>query len=511
MVWAITLWSFLFNIVAFDRAWAAGRSLEFSSGVSSKRTGSPGSSLAVDALCDEMKLKKMRDGSIGAEGEPSPQADRTPPPMQIVMSADEFEERLIDIFELDEHHTRRGTVHCGKHEYKYTMFETDLHRYTWHVGPVYFRAGDIFVLNATSWVSPKGGDDGDWRQHKEQKEHELQRLLKRYPDVIKLYESASDHHNGGWIPYTHSRHVSGRPYWLPHTIGILIAMQANREVIQGHTFIDAFSRNGLMANAAYILGASNTVVIENDPQEVNTSYLRNSIKDVELPETTDLVRTNLMINGNLDSSRIHYTTIRQVPEEEFEDAVLSFSEYNFGFDYMEASQTDMAKARKKAPLGTLKWGSWLHTTPEGKKIMATERKSLLRDIREKFRGVRWIIASGGTESDKLEDWGVTQKLIGEAKSLSLVLHSMLKIRQPDTVFDEFSMDSTKQTLIMPTLTFYINDMQVQAPSLTDANSVEEAFGTLNKDARKASPPPAVPMTRELIDVTKRAEETLSSI
>ena len=435
MACVITLWSFLFNILLYEVAWA----------------GSRDSTLALDPICDEMKLE-VKDGKVKIKRKSSPQT---------VMSADEFEEKLIDIFELDDRHTRRGSVHCQGRDYAYTMFETDLERYTWHMGPVYFRAGDIFVLNATvdPWV--KGSYDEDWRRRNEQKKLELRRLLETYPSVIKLYEHASDHHNGGWLPYTDSADVSGRPYWLTHTIGVLVAMQANKGAIQGHTFVDAFSRNGLMANAAYILGASDTVVIENDPQEINTFYLQYSIKNIELPETTDLIRANLMINGNLDSSRIYYKTIRQVPEEEFENAVLSFSDYDFGFGYKEASQTDIAEARNKAPLGILKWGSWLYVTPEGEKIMASKRESLLRDIREKFRGVRWIIASGGTEAGKLESWGITQRLIDEAKSLSLILHSQLEIRHSDTVVNEDNWDSRRQTLIMPTLTFYDGESRAQ--------------------------------------------------
>ena len=371
------------------------------------------------------------------------------------MSADEFEKGLIDIFDLEDHHIQQGSVRCQGRDYAYTMFQTDLQRYSWQRGPVYFRAGDIFVLNATidPWAkvdfNSKDYDSEEWRRRNDRKERELQQLLKRFPKVIKLYESTADHGNGGWIPYTSGTGISGRVFWLPHTIGVLIAMQANHNVIRGHTFIDAFSRNGLMANAAFILGASDAVVIENDYQEVDASYLHYLIKGVKFPEKTDLIRANLIINGNLDKSKVHYKTIRQVPEDKFENAVLAYSGQDFGFDYMEASQTDRANARKQVPIETLRWEGWLSVTPQGKKIMVTERSSLLRDIREKFKGVRWIIASGGTESGELKSYGVTQKLIDEAKSLNLFLHSKFEIKQSDS----FNLIIKKQTLIMPTLTF----------------------------------------------------------
>ncbi len=407
-------------------------------------SGYPALSVALEPIFVEGRVPERWDDMKGGMADNGSSSSS--------ISANEFEKGLIDIFELDDGHVHQGSVRYKGRQYPYTLFENDFTRYDPRLGPVYFRAGDIFVLNAA--IEPhtkKYSDQERGRKHDEQKKLELQHLLKRFPNVIRLYEPI-----GEWRAYRTSAVVSSRIYYLPATIGVLIAMQADRKAIQGHTFIDAFSRNGLMANAAFLLGASDVVINENDPQSISTLFLRNLgiiAKSVKLPETSDLIRVNLAINGNLDNSRVYYRTIRQVPETEFKDAVLAYNARNFGFKYMEASKADIEKAKRSVPPATRKWDVWLDATSQGEKIRATERPSLLRDIRNRFKGVSWIIVSGGAEVNQLKSHGVTQKIIDEAESLSLNLHSRLEIRQPDISVDDYNLTTKKQTLIMPTLTF----------------------------------------------------------
>ncbi|MBF0216146.1 MAG: iron-containing alcohol dehydrogenase [Candidatus Omnitrophica bacterium] len=350
-------------------------------------------------------------------------------------TAEEFELALNLIFGLKNWETERGSVLYNGERYAFTRCSGT----TRAEGPVYFRAGDMFVLNAAA----RSGS----------REPLVDLLLSKYRNVVKLYEEIAPEGHYGWFPYKAGKYISGRSYYLDSTIGQLIAMQAERKNIEGHTFIDAFSRNAVIGNAAFLLGASDVVCIENDPQAVDTRELGTRRSDKDFPQKTDLVTANLIINGNLERSRIYNTTIRNVPEREYKNAILAFSFEKFGYGYLETSYSEYLAAEKEQPERLRKYGDWLDETPRGKAIMATKRESLIGDIRRTFPGVNVIIASGGVEARKIDNYGITNKIIREAASLGMKLRELLEMNIDDEIWDDGSLIERKQQLVMPTLVF----------------------------------------------------------
>jgi hypothetical protein len=346
------------------------------------------------------------------------------------MMPDEFEAKLIDIFDLNEANLVKGRVHLGDETYAYTMTRA-------HLGfhePVYFRAGDIFVMNPTAidWASVTGNKEA------------MEEALSQYSKIIQLKEYPSEDGRGGWTLYSNDAMFGGRSQcYLPNVIGILIAMQNMKDQIKGNPFVDLGSRNGLLANAALMLGASEAILIDNDIPTPRIS--RSSFERYHLSASDNLIDINLKINGTQDRATICTDNFSEIPNLKLKNAVLAYNFPDFGYEYYNAKESELYELQKLAELGT-------SVKDEFKQFEKTKRESLIRDIMDKFRNLKWIIASGGIEEHETALSGSYKKrLIDEAKSLSLELNATVRIPQH---VEGYHLENTPDaTVIMPTMVF----------------------------------------------------------
>jgi|GEM_PF-6652389 len=286
-----------------------------------------------------------------------------------LISADEFEKRLINFFGM--YAGYRNKVELNGHQYPYTFSNRV---YSLGTFTPYFRAGDIFVLNSELLFVARA----------QKNESEFEALLQSYPSYILLEEEDI---REGWRGYTHQdlfisdwKSSSPGPYYpLPWTAGVLIGMQEIRKQIQGNPFVDVGSRNGLFAIAAVkILGASEAYAIEKKIPEVSV-WDRKREKYPKLSKKENLIHMNGVINQVSEKIKILPIPVQEVARQKLNKGVLVYNLPDYGL---------------------------------GDNLKKKKSKSLLAQVISKFPSFEWIIASGGMEDDE-------NSLIQEAKKQSL--------------------------------------------------------------------------------------------
>ncbi|MBF0386793.1 MAG: hypothetical protein HQL20_02940 [Candidatus Omnitrophica bacterium] len=328
-------------------------------------------------------------------------ADKDNANSDMAITAEDFETRLRQILAIKKDGTRSGVVDIGPRRFKYTMS-------TKYQSPIYFRAGDIFVVNDEDLRGRAG-----WLNSK--RVAALASLLKKYPKVIRLHETMASP-TGGWNSYVQG---GTSPNYIENTIGVLILMQSIQEDISGKTVIDLGSRNALIANAGFLLGAQKVVLVENDVQNVRLLPGEGKQYGLDGFDSIDLMRLNLLINGN--SAReleIFERGLAEVPQADRRGAVLIFNFPDYGYGYQKASATKTynqyleqlrkGQGRSFGALGVAVMGSSMKKT--------ARPRSLLRDSLKVFGKSGILIAGGGKGVGRYHD-----QLISEAKRLGLDL------------------------------------------------------------------------------------------
>jgi len=300
------------------------------------------------------------------------------------------------------------------------------------IGPIYFRAANLLVANAELFDFSTVIDT-------KLKDHvrEMERILCGKEGVVFLYETEE-----GSYTYSHQDIFDGgltlgtgpkRPgYFLPWTIGTLIAMQEYASVIQGKTFVDLGSRNALIANASLSLSATQAIVIENDPVKVD--FIGWPARErFDLPEKANLVDINLHINNPKAKIRRCYCDFIDMPAT-LDECVVAYNLSFFGIPYHNHAPEQLGWGASVADLGA-------YTTLMKQATM----ESILEDILAKFPNVVLVIAAGGHEGSPEE------KLMEDAARLNLYKVG----RVPIPVYNRGSrMEGVKpSTFINPTVVF----------------------------------------------------------
>ncbi|MDD4956949.1 MAG: hypothetical protein PHQ61_04800 [Candidatus Omnitrophica bacterium] len=272
------------------------------------------------------------------------------------ITPDMFEDALESIFVPEPGTVFRGETMVGGHNYKYSMTSYDR-----AIGePVYFRAGDIFVINPNALTAAISLG----------KEKEFEALLKKYPMHVFLSENDDGE---GWRNYSHK--VIGRESGafvdqlslLPSVIGILLVVQSERGEITGRTFVDIGSRNGLLANAALKLGAARAVLIENNVPAVRPALPERIARMSGITKEDDILDMNVKLNGMSGKAEIFREDLGNVPAQTMAGAVLCYDFPDAGFDYTDSGE---------------------------------DKTSLIADIANKFPEPAMIIAGGGRNKEK---------------------------------------------------------------------------------------------------------------
>ena len=317
------------------------------------------------------------------------------------ITAEEFDKSLMQILKIDPNDTimtHRQVVEVNGHSYVCNFM-------SWHRllrEPLYFRVGDIFVLNPDARLVSKDED-------------RFEKLLKSYKQWFYLEEII-----GNWNNYAFDTGIGGsQAIFL--TAGILAALQEIKSELARYALIDIGSWNSLYCNAGIILGAFNAVAIEN-------KIARNSIagdpiisvnaemkKKHRIKHTDNLMVINALINGNQDKIRVIESPFSAIDSLEDESVVI-FNLPEFGEDYYNIPVQHrigklMRRLTKEEQLAFYR----------DQEIEESRRKSLLSDIVEKIPNAKYIIASGGQIGDE-------KKLLRRAKSLNLEM--IFKISVP---------------------------------------------------------------------------------
>ncbi|GEM_PF-1668826 len=301
--------------------------------------------------------------------------------------ADALEDGIIKLF-YPEYGAHKNNVLVNGSEQPFTITSSHLD----FQEPLYFRAGNLLVLNEKipwfSEVVQRGFEDN--------LKVGVNELIEDHPLKVWLHETMDFDSFPGWRTYAYQDFFTGgwkagkwsTPYTAPWTIGLLLAMQEYARELAGCPFADVGSRNAVIANAAVnCCEASSALAIEKEELPVLSRAKAE-------PEATseDIIRINIALNGTSGSVSPIYRPLSEIPMSGEKDFVVAYSMESFGFPYSNAPQR----------LYDEYWDALSEQDTERyRKVMAEldsfKRPSILEDILDRFPGVKIIIASGGHE------------------------------------------------------------------------------------------------------------------
>lgn len=316
------------------------------------------------------------------------------------LSADDFENALIDFLYFNPRAMIQGKANYQGHEYSYTLGTSA----SFLNGVPYFRAGDYFVINArlpSAAASIRGSAQwyrGEPQDPVEIAQREFETLLSRYPKIIW-----SDETSEGWDSYNYR--VTENQF-AAETVSAMIALQAQQQDIKDKPFVDIGSRNGFLGILALQLGASEAVLIENDPVNLPPGH-KYTLKSFGSPEAGDLISLNLMLNHQTSKARIIYSGFHEVVDTTpyLQTPNIAFNLPNFGIDYSIVPNSK----RRNANLQT--------------------RPSMLADVMEKIPTANLIFAGGGVVNDR-EDFNQNSQvksLRKKAQELGLIEEGIVNV------------------------------------------------------------------------------------
>ncbi|MCM8796900.1 MAG: GNAT family N-acetyltransferase [Candidatus Omnitrophica bacterium] len=254
------------------------------------------------------------------------------------LTGDEFEKKLVKLLRIKARCLHKGFLKIGEINYPYTAFGYEENLFSpLYATLLYFRAGDIFVINAQVFMIPK----------RKPKKEKLKQLINEYPLSIVLGEEPTAE---GWGAYVFEDIFSGNHHnvFVP-VIQNLIAMQHIRDAIKDRPFFDVGSRNGLYAITAAKLGASRVYLIEkkNVPwgkTGLQLDYLKELMGAESVAATSDnnLMEANLALNGiGSDRFEIHPQDFRKLASPLLQGAEAATVIYNlpsYGIDVEKDTQ-----------------------------------------------------------------------------------------------------------------------------------------------------------------------------
>ena len=303
--------------------------------------------------------------------------------------------------------------------------------------PLCIRAGEAVVINTDAFLLSS---------HFKGMSERLQRLLDKCPTSMLLHDDII--RPSGWGRYTPGAFTGEGltvslkpiPYILPWTIGQIIAIQEMADKITGKTFVDVGSGNAMIAIAAQKFGAHDLTLIECTPKKLPIPEPLRGIYN--LPPLVELIETNLNINGcPLQQARILREYFADVKCTALDGGVVAYSMPSFGSPYDNAPEhiRDLSTFRDSG-FNLADWSDMFEKY---------KRPSLLRDILEKFTGVKYVIASGGHGTDE-------ETFIKEAMGMGLRLVGR-PIRIPYLQRREMADRNGDETIIASTMVLRVDD------------------------------------------------------
>ena len=356
------------------------------------------------------------------------------------LNADEFENKLIAMFGLDQEpewyrksgsedknrFIKKNTTQIKGVKYKYTMTcRGDKH-------PLYFRAGDWFVINPEVLTEAESAG----------KNEDLNKLLAQYDKYVYFAETNAKY---GWPAYGYQNHSTTKeeddycasmgfegevPYYvLPNAIQMILAMQLSENEIRGKTVVEIGSRNALAGLIALKMGASRAILIEKEiPKAIKDNncateesrfwiswVLANKLgltkEEFEYGPDRNLIEVNLKINGFEEKAEIFEGNFAEAPSIDDRDIFVIYDLPMFGVPY-ENDYLD----EKELKSYIKRWGDNREELLKKSRqlfVKGVKRESILADILEKYPNTRWVIS--GCDLDR-EDKKTT---LENAKCLGL--------------------------------------------------------------------------------------------
>ncbi len=301
----------------------------------------------------------------------------------------------------------KTTVETGAHSYPVTLTTSG----DWRESHPYFRVGRYVV------VHPDLGFYRPHVMHRLSADQPLSEVVQRSNELVFLCDNRH--------PSLHlNTFLYASNYYYPNTVGCMIAVQELGSLLAERTVVDVGSRNGLLAVVALREGAASALAIENDRASVSL-LLKEQFSWVS-PETfeyEDRISINLALNRVESRVEVIRSTLGSVPVRELAGgvAIFNFPDYGMGFYDDEHGQlcTDNPRRGSRASLGY-------------DRAKVTFRESLIGDVTQKFPGLEYVIASGGSRLPNNPELMIdrSDELISHAGELGWHLEQKIIVAHP---------------------------------------------------------------------------------
>ncbi len=298
-------------------------------------------------------------------------------------------------------------VEIGVHSYPVTLTTSG----DWHESHPYFRVGRYVVVHP---------DLGFYHPHAMDllsTDLTFSEMVQRSNELVFLCDNRH--------PSLHlNTSLDASNYYFPNTVGCMVAVQELGSLLAGRTVVDVGSRNGLLAVVALREGAASALAIENDRASVSLLVKEQfSWVSPETFEYEDRISINLALNRAESSVEVIRSTLGSVPVRELAGgvAIFNFPDYGMGFYDDEHGQlcTDNPRRGSRASLGY-------------DRTKGTFRESLIGDVTQKFPGLEYVIASGGSRLRNDPELMIdrSEELISHAEKLGWHLEQRIAVAHP---------------------------------------------------------------------------------
>ncbi len=315
---------------------------------------------------------------------------------------DSIEDTLIAILPSENYDTLALEVSAGKATYPVTM----MRGLGFHDVPYYFRAGRYLVINPCLDLYGARDEGFNYADFFER--------LKQVEEV--LFVAGEWRQEMMW-----QRLTATKGYYLPNTIGCMLALQSLGDELSGRTVLDVGSGNALLSMLALREGAKSAIAIECESREARVvahRHFRDRFSE-EVAQDEKLC-LNTQLNRLHEKIEIVTSTIENLAPRTVEGGIAVLNFPRFGMSYMDATDDQVRKSAKHFGNGMIAYYD------------IKSRESVLKDILEKFSGVETVIVSGGSHcrGDSYLDSDNAGEFLQHAADLGWVADDRIVVSHP---------------------------------------------------------------------------------